>query len=106
VPLTPNPDGLDTPKAVFEAAKVLIDAWCDRRELRVLKTMLDGYLSLNGLTDGWVAFYDALRNVRAFHAAGLPLSEQSIVEALIRATERIVYRNVPPGGDLPRGGST
>ncbi len=64
--------------------------------------MLGGYLALNGLTDGWAAFYDALRDIKSFGGAGLPDDEQALLSGLVRATEKIVYRDIPPGEDRPR----
>jgi hypothetical protein len=74
------------------ALRGLIEAWCDRRCLGTLSTILPGYLGLNGLTDGWAGLYDALRNVRAFSRDNLPQQEMEMVDRLIRAAERVVYR--------------
>ncbi len=89
-------------EAIFDASRKLIDAWCDRRQLGVLHMMLGGYLGLNGLTDGWGQFYDALRSIRALYGPGFPEKEQGLIDALVRSTERIVYRDVPPGAERPR----
>jgi hypothetical protein len=70
----------------------LIDAWCDRRCLSALLLVLPGYFGLNGLTDGWAGLYEALRNVRAFSRDDLPPDELELVNELIRATEKVVYR--------------
>jgi hypothetical protein len=74
------------------ALRGLIDAWCDRRSLGELATILPGYLALNGMTDGWAALYDALKNVRASSRETLPASEMELINQLIRASEKVVYR--------------
>src|SRR5690242_12369447 len=75
---------LDNAEALFGAARRLIDAWCDRRQLGALHSMLGGYLALNGLTDGWNQFYQALRNIRAVYGPGLPVDEQALLGDLLR----------------------
>ena len=87
-PATPFRDN----EEFFAALRGLIDAWCDRRCLRELATVLPGYLALNGLTDGWAALYEALKNVRAFSRERLPAAELDLVNQLIRASEKIVCR--------------
>ena len=73
-------------------AKRLVDAWCDRRCLRALRDMLRGWPLTSGLTDGWAAFLDALKKVRAFARDELTPSESEAVDDLIRVAERAVYR--------------
>jgi len=67
----------------------LIDAWCDRRELRALARLLPAWLDNNGLTEGWSDVLDALRTIRA--DGGLPDDEAFRVERCIVAVERAVY---------------
>jgi len=44
------------------------------------------------LTDGWAAFMDAMKNVRADARDELTASELEAVDDLIRIAERAVYR--------------
>jgi hypothetical protein len=97
-----TPETFENAEALFEAARRLIDRWCDRRQLGVLHMMLGGYLALNGLTDGWGRFYDALRNIRAMYGPGLPAEEQALLRDLLSAAEKMVYRDLPAGGERPR----
>ena len=99
---TNMPGTFESAEALCDAARRLIDAWCDRRQLGVLHCMLGGYLALNGLTDGWGQFYEALRNIRAVYGPGLPAEERALVDDLMRSTEKIVYRDIPPGAERPR----
>jgi hypothetical protein len=68
----------------------LIDAWCERRELRPLALMLPGYTSNAGLTDDWVRVIEALHDVRA--QGHPPEDEQQEVERLVPIVEQMVYR--------------
>jgi hypothetical protein len=69
----------------------LIDAWCDRHELRALARVLPAWLANNGLTDGWADVLDALRTIRANER--LPDDEVAVVERSIAAVERAVDRS-------------
>lgn len=97
-----TPEMFENTEALLGAARVLIDRWCDRRQLGALHMMLGGYLALNGLTDGWGRFYDALRNIRAMHGPGLPVEDQALLRDLVSATEKIVYRDIPAGAERER----
>lgn len=68
----------------------LVGAWCDRRALGPLATLLPSYVSNNGLTDGWGELLDALRTLRGSHA--LPSEEHSQIERLVVLVEQMVYR--------------
>ena len=74
------------------ALRQLIERWCDERELSALSLLLPGYLSLNGLTDGWVNLYDALKSTRSLGHGALSESDWSLLNDLIHWTEQIVYR--------------
>lgn len=79
----------DAPDVLTDVS-TLIDAWCDRRELRALARLLPAWLANNGLTDGWADVLDALRAIRADQR--LPDDEAAVVERSIAAVERAVYR--------------
>ena len=68
----------------------LIEAWCDRRDLRPLALLLPAYTSNFGLTDGWAEVMEALYDLRA--RGRLPDDEEAEVERIIRIVERMVYR--------------
>jgi hypothetical protein len=68
----------------------LVDAWCQRRELGALATLLPTYTSNNGLTDGWGDVLHALRMLRA--RRDLPEEEQRAIARATLAVERAVYR--------------
>jgi hypothetical protein len=68
----------------------LIDAWCDRRELRALARLLPAWLANDGLTDGWAGVLDALRTICA--DGSLPGDEAIVVDRCIVAVETAVYR--------------
>ena len=73
--------------------KRLVDGWCDRRCLRALRHALAGWPMTNPLTDGWAAFMDAMKNVRADARDELTAAELDAVDDLIRIAERAVYRH-------------
>jgi hypothetical protein len=80
-----------TENPVYGPLSRLVEAWCDRRELRPLAMVLPAYISNGGLTDGWADLMEALYDVRA--RGGLPPEEQSEVERLVPIVEQIVYRS-------------
>jgi hypothetical protein len=70
----------------------LIDAWCERREFRLLKTILLAYPRVSGLTDEWSDLATALKTIRAQHAKLLTHGELDRVIGLLHIAEAIVYR--------------
>jgi hypothetical protein len=66
----------------------LIDAWCDRRKLRVLRVILQAYPLATGLTDEWEELRAALRQIRASCRDDLESQEFDCVVALIQQTDR------------------
>ena len=49
----------DNPNDVIES---LVDAWCERRELRALSYVLPAWTANNGLTDGWTLLRNDLKH--------------------------------------------
>jgi adenylate kinase family enzyme len=76
---------------IDEQVKELVDRWCDRRDLRSLRLILDGWPRVSGLTDEWARLMEALRSLRADRR--LPDDEQAIVERLVVQVEQMVYRS-------------
>jgi hypothetical protein len=70
----------------------LVEAWCDRRCLAALRWALSGWPLANNLTDDWQTFMNAMKNVRAYASPQLTDTEREMVDDLIRAAERAVYR--------------
>lgn len=83
---------MDGNAAFFDAAKVLIDGWCDRRSLKPLAALLPAYTAFNGMTDGWGELLAALKNVRAFSRSEITDPELATVNDLIRAAEGAIGR--------------
>ena len=75
----------------FDALKILINAWCDRRALLPLAQVLPAYTAFNGMTDGWGEMLKALKNVRAFCRDELAEPEIAAVADLIRAVEQTLH---------------
>lgn len=69
----------------------MIEAWCDRRDLRHLAILLPAYTSNAGLTDDWARIMEALYDLRASRVT-LPDNELAEVERLIPIVEKMVYR--------------
>jgi hypothetical protein len=76
----------------FAALRGLVERWCDERNLRALSRLLPGYLSMNGLTDGWTNLYEALKLTRALGHEAFSPTDWDMLNELIRGAERIVYR--------------
>jgi hypothetical protein len=68
----------------------LIEAWCDRRDLRPLAILLPAYTSNDGLTDGWAAVLQAVYDARSF--GRLPETELHALETTIPVLEAVVHR--------------
>jgi hypothetical protein len=68
----------------------LLDAWCDRRELRPLGRLLPAWLANDGSTGGWRDVLEALSAIRADDR--LPYDEGFVIECAIAAVERMVSR--------------
>ena len=64
----------------FDVVDRLIDQWCERREVGALARLLPAYVAFNGLTDGWVDLYQALRSTRAYAHDRLPKMEERDLE--------------------------
>ena len=73
-----------------EKLKLLVEAWCDRRELVPLRRILNGRAAINGLTDGWEALHDELRTIRAQNKDSLSENEVETVVELIHELDRML----------------
>lgn len=78
--------------AIQKSVGALVGAWCDRRALRPLRLVLQGYPIVSGLTDDWATLLQSLSDVRALCHDELSEAEMREVEACIRAVEPIVHR--------------
>jgi hypothetical protein len=76
----------------FAALRQQIERWCDQRRLRELAVLLPGYTSFFGLTDDWARLYEALQDTRAIGREKFSLAEWELLNDLISAAERAVYR--------------
>jgi hypothetical protein len=74
------------------ALRAMIERLCDERNLVALSRLLPGYLSLNGLTDGWINLYEALKSTRGLGRESFNDADWELLGELIRGAERIVYR--------------
>jgi hypothetical protein len=61
----------------------LADRWCERKALRSLHHFLPGYFALNGMTDGYAALQEALKDVLAFAKDEITEAEYSEVKRII-----------------------
>jgi hypothetical protein len=76
-----------------ERIRALVETWCDRRCLRALRYVLQGFPLTSPLTDGWGELKIALENVRAFAREELGNQELETINELIRSIDRIVNRS-------------
>jgi hypothetical protein len=74
----------------FAVLRGLIEHWCDRRCLKALLHVLPGYLSFNGMTDGWSELRNAIVQVRAFARDEITGDELEAVSDLIAAVDRLL----------------
>jgi hypothetical protein len=71
---------------------VLVDAWCDRRQLKLLRIILGSYPRVSGLTDEWADLAKALKTIRVQHPSLLVLGEIDRVIELQHIAESVVFR--------------
>lgn len=76
----------------FADLRALVERWCDERRLSALSKLLPGYLSINGLTDGWANLYVSLKATRELGHDAFSPTEWDTLNDLIHAAERVVYR--------------
>jgi hypothetical protein len=69
----------------------LVDAWCDRRDLVLLRVILRGYPMASGITDEWGDLAVALKTIRAQHKSLLAAGELDRVIASQQFAESLVY---------------
>ena len=69
-----------------------IERRCDQRRLRELALVLPGYTSFFGLTDDWARLYEALKVTRAIGREKFSAAEWELLNDLISAAERAVFR--------------
>jgi hypothetical protein len=70
----------------------LIDAWCERRQLKLLSIILRAYPRASGLTDEWADLITALKAIRTQHSEHLASGELDRVISLLHVAEGMVYR--------------
>jgi hypothetical protein len=75
----------------FDDLQSLVEAWCDRRCLHALSTILPAYTSFNGMTDAWGDLLTALNALLLSNDVFLP-DERQIIADLKQAAENAVYR--------------
>jgi len=70
--------------------KSLADGWCEQKALGPLSRFLPGYLSINGLTDGWALCRNALKDVRALHRDRLKPEEVAKLNKAINLIDQML----------------
>lgn len=76
----------------FRDLRALVERWCDERKLSALSRLLPGYLSYNGLADGWADLLESLKSARALGHEALSSKDWDTLKDLIHASEAAVYR--------------
>ena len=72
--------------------KKLTDQWCDRRALKPLSHLLPAYLALNGLTDGYAALSEGIRDILAFAREEITEEEKAELRSLLAESDALVFR--------------
>ena len=80
-----------SPENVRESVGALVDAWCDRRCLSALRSILPGYPLSSPLTDGWAELLKALEDVRAFARNEITEEENQTVNQLLGSINQVIY---------------
>ena len=76
---------------LFASIGYLVDQWCERRELGMLRIILGAYPMPSGLSDSWHDLYAALRAIRSSYHKQLPELEQEKLGEAIVAVGQILY---------------
>jgi hypothetical protein len=71
----------------FGALKVVIDRWCDERNIRALARILPSYIAFNGLGDGWRLLSDSLKDTRALGHEAFSHADWESLNDLIHAAD-------------------
>ncbi len=71
---------------------LLIDAWCERLQLKLLRTTLVAYPRVGGLTDNWGDFVTALKTIKIQHSSLLAPGGIDRVVEFLHIAEVVVYR--------------
>jgi hypothetical protein len=77
---------------LFKAIDNLVNAWCDRRCLKALRSVLQGWPLVSGLSDDWANLYEALRQVCALAKDELTKAEIDDLDTVINTVGKVVYR--------------
>lgn len=75
-----------------KALSQLIDSWCERRELDLLRTILNCYPRVSGLTDEWESLARGLKTIRVRYSDKLAAHELETVIAVQHLAESVAYR--------------
>lgn len=71
-------------RKLFRPLKVLIEAWCDRRAVKPLASILPPYVAFNGQEDSWRGILKALIDIQSSDTGEFPKGENDTVKELIR----------------------
>ena len=83
---------VENAEEVAKAMKGLLDGWCERRCLRALRHILQGWPLTSGLTDDWGQLLDGLKDVWAFAKDELTEEERKMMDRLIAVVSKTVHR--------------
>jgi hypothetical protein len=76
----------------FEFAESFMERLRSEGHTQAAVDLLDGYRCLNGLTDGWALFLEAVEKMQGAVALGLDPRDRADLEALRAAAHKAVYR--------------
>ena len=84
----------DSKVDVLADARQLLDVWCERRSYDAICIMYGGLQSINGLTDGWEEFVQALKRLRILaknENSGMSEAEVQKVNFLVGVVSRALH---------------
>lgn len=76
----------------YQAIEGLINAWCDRRNLKALRFILNSWPFVSGLTDEWEALSESLKSIRSFCKKEITEDELDIVNTLSAEVDKLLSK--------------
>jgi hypothetical protein len=78
----------------FAVIEQLVERWCDRRALTLLRQLLPVYPLHTPHTDGWFDLYRGLKDVQVFSKSELPAEEQEMLRTAMSSIARALDQRV------------
>jgi len=77
---------------VFSKIDILIDGWCERRNLKPLRYILRSYPLCSGMTDEWGELLESLKDIKGLCGKELTSEEKKVLIEVLNAVDDAVNR--------------